>query len=150
MELILLYIVVQATALAGALLMAKPIDTWGPKKVVITSLLLWTSVAAIAFFVQEKGHFWLLASFAGLGLGTVQAASRAFYSQFIPPGKEAEYFGVYSLVGKSSAVIGPLVFGQVSITFGSQRPAILSVAAFFLIGLIILLTVRGGEPNVSR
>ena len=108
------------------------------------------SVAAIAFFVQEKSHFWLLASFAGLGLGTVQAASRAFYSQFIPLGKEAEYFGVYSLVGKSSAVIGPLVFGQVSMTFGSQRPAILSVAAFFLIGLIILLSVRGGEPNVSR
>jgi MFS transporter, UMF1 family len=149
-ELIVLYIVVQATALAGALMMAKPIDTWGPKKVVIASLLLWTAVAAIAFFVKEKSHFWMLASFAGLGLGTVQAASRAFYSQFIPSGKEAEYFGVYSLVGKSSAVIGPLVFGQVSMTFGSQRPAILSVAAFFLIGLIILLSVRGGEPNVSR
>ena len=149
-ELIVLYIVVQATALAGALMMAKPIDTWGPKKVVIASLLLWTSVAAIAYFIQAKGHFWLLASFAGLGLGTVQAASRAFYSQFIPLGKEAEYFGVYSLVGKSSAVIGPLVFGQVSMTFGSQRPAILSVAAFFLIGLIILLSVRGGAPNVSR
>jgi UMF1 family MFS transporter len=150
MELIMLYIVVQATALAGALTMAKPIDTWGPKKVVIASLFLWTFVAATAFFVQEKSHFWMLASFAGLGLGTVQAASRAFYSQFIPQGKEAEYFGVYSLVGKSSAVIGPLVFGQVSVTFGSQRPAILSVAAFFLIGLIILLSVRGGEPNVSR
>jgi len=149
-ELIVLYIVVQATALAGALMMAKPIDTWGPKKVVIASLFLWTFVAAIAFFVQEKSHFWMLASFAGLGLGTVQAASRAFYSQFVPIDKEAEYFGVYSLVGKSSAIIGPLVFGQVSMTFGSQRPAILSVAAFFLIGLIILLSVRGGEPNVSR
>jgi len=147
-ELIVLYIVVQSTALAGALMMAKPIDTWGPKKVVIVSLLLWISVAAIAFFVQEKSHFWMLASFAGLGLGTVQAASRAFYSQFVPADKEAEYFGVYSLVGKSSAIIGPLVFGQVSMTFGSQRPAILSVTAFFLIGLIILLTVRGGEPNV--
>jgi UMF1 family MFS transporter len=149
-ELIVLYIVVQATALAGALMMAKPIDIWGPKKVVVASLLLWTSVAATAFFVQEKSHFWMLASFAGLGLGTVQAASRAFYSQFVPADKEAEYFGIYSLVGKSSAVIGPLVFGQVSVTFGSQRPAILSVAAFFLIGLIILLFVRGGEPNVSR
>jgi MFS transporter, UMF1 family len=149
-ELIVLYILVQATALAGALMMAKPIDTWGPKKVVIASLFLWTFVAAIAFFVQVKSHFWLLASFAGLGLGTVQAASRTFYSQFVPQGKEAEYFGVYSLVGKSSAVIGPLVFGQVSMSFGSQRPAILSVAAFFLIGLIILLSVRGGEPNVSR
>ncbi len=145
-ELIMLYIVVQITALFGAFIMAKPIDLWGPKKVVMLSLLMWTSVATIAFFITTKAQFWMLASVAGLGLGTVQAATRAFYIQFIPEGKEAEYFGVYSLVGKSSAILGPLVFGLISTTFGSQRPAILSVAAFFLTGMIILSTVRGGEP----
>ena len=148
-ELIALYLIVQTTALLGAFVMAKPIDLWGPKKVVIASLLLWTSVATIAYFVQTKNQFWALASFAGLGIGTVQAATRAFYTQFIVEGREAEYFGVYSLVGKSSAILGPLIFGQVSTTFGSQRPAILSVAAFFLIGMIILSTVKGGGPNVT-
>src|SRR4030065_165441 len=147
-ELIALYLVVQVSALIGAFVMAKPIDTWGPKKVVIISLLMWTSVAITAFFVQTRAQFWLLASFAGLGLGTVQAASRAFYTQFIPKEKEAEYFGVYSLVGKSSAIAGPLVFGQVSKAFGSQRPAILSLVAFFLVGMIILKYVRGGGPNI--
>lgn len=149
-ELIFLYLIVQTTAFAGAFVMAKPIDFWGPKKVVILSLILWTSVAVIAFFIQSKIHFWALASSAGLGLGTVQAASRAFYVQFIPKGKEAEYFGVYSLVGKSSAIFGPLLFGYVSSSFGNQRPAILSVAAFFLIGLIILTGVKGGSPNVRK
>jgi UMF1 family MFS transporter len=148
-ELIALYLIVQITALLGAFVMAKPIDLWGPKKVVIISLLMWTSVATIAFFVQTKTQFWFLASFAGLGLGTVRAATRAFYTQFIHEGKEAEYFGVYSLVGKSSAILGPLIFGYVSTTFGSQRPAILSVAAFFLIGMIILRFVRGGGPNID-
>lgn len=149
-ELIALYLIVQTTALLGALVMAKPIDLWGPKKVVIISLFMWTSVAIIAFFVMTKIQFWILASFAGLGLGTVQAATRAFYTQFIPEGREAEYFGVYSLVGKSSAILGPLIFGQVSTTFGNQRPAILSVAAFFLIGMLILRTVRGGGPNIKN
>jgi len=149
-ELIYLYLVVQGTALFGSFTMAKPIDLWGPKKVVALSLLMWTSVASAAFFIQTKGHFWLLASFAGLGLGTVQAASRAFYTQFVPEGREAEYFGVYSLTGKSSAVLGPLVFGYLSVTFGSQRPAILSVALFFLTGLLILYFVKGGGPNVDR
>ncbi len=149
-ELIALYLIVQTTALLGALVMAKPIDLWGPKKVVIISLFMWTSVAIIAFFVMTKIQFWILASFAGLGLGTVQAATRAFYTQFIPEGREAEYFGVYSLVGKSSAILGPLIFGQVSTTFGNQRPAILSIAAFFLIGMLILRTVRGGGPNIKN
>jgi len=147
-ELIALYLIVQISSLIGTFVTARPTDFWGPKKVVMISLLMWTSVATVAFFIQSKTEFWFLASFAGLGLGTVQAATRAFYAQFIPEGKEAEYFGVYSLVGKSSAIAGPLIFGQISNTFRSQRPAIISLVAFFLIGMIILNTVKGGGPNV--
>jgi UMF1 family MFS transporter len=148
-ELIGLYLVVQVTALTGAFLLSKPTDLWGPKRIVTISLLLWSLVAVSAFFVQSKSQFWAVACTAGLGLGSVQAGTRAFFTQFIPEGKEAEYFGVYSLVGKSSAILGPLVFGQVSAAFGSQRPAILSIAAFFVIGLILLRRVNGGGPNIK-
>jgi UMF1 family MFS transporter len=147
-ELIGLYLLVQSTALLGAFAMARPVDYWGPKKVVTGSLVLWTAVCVLAFFVSHKGHFWLIAATAGLGLGTVQSATRAFYAQFIPVGHESEYFGVYSLAGKSSSILGPLVFGYVSSSFASQRPAILSVALFFLVGLVIVRFVRGGKPNV--
>ena len=78
----------------------------------------------------------------------MQAATRTFYAQFIPEGRESDYFGVYSMVGKSSAVIGPLVFGEVSAAFGSQKPAILSVASFFLVGMVMLHFVKGGGPNI--
>ena len=150
LELILLYLIVQTTALTGAFLMAKPIDYWGPKKVVLVSLGLWISVSCATYFVQSKGGFMMIASIAGLGLGTVQAATRAFFTKFIPAGKEAEYFGVYSLVGKSSAIIGPLVFGYISAMTGSQRPAAVSVALFFLVGFFIICLVKGGGPNVVR
>jgi len=149
-ELIVLYLVVQVTALVGAFLLSKPTDTWGPKRVVSLSLLLWCLVSTSAFLAQGKSQFWCVASIAGLGLGSVQAGTRAFFTQFIPPGKEGEYFGIYSLVGKTAAIIGPLVFGQVSVAFGSQRPAILSIAAFFITGLVILSRVKGGGPNILR
>ena len=147
-ELIGLYITVQITALIGAFVLARPVDTWGPKKVVMLSLVLWTLVAVTAYFVQTKQQFWAVACIAGTGLGTVQAGTRAFFTQFVPPGGEAEYFGVYSLVGKTSAIMGPLVFGFVSSAFGNQRPAILSIALFFIIGLLLLSRVNGGGPNV--
>jgi UMF1 family MFS transporter len=147
-ELIALYMVVQVTALFGSAVMARPIDYWGPKRVVTLSLVLWSAVAVAAYLIYKKVYFWGLACCAGLGLGTVQAASRAFFAQFIPPGRESEYFGVYSLVGKSSAVVGPLIFGYVSSTFGSQRPAILAISAFFIAGLLLIRGVRGGGPNI--
>lgn len=148
-ELVGLYLIVQVTALLGAFMMARPIDYWGPRKVVSLSLFLWAIVSIFAYFVQTKAHFLLIASIAGLALGVVQAATRAFFAQFVPQGCESEYFGVYALVGKSSAVIGPLLFGYISSTFGSQRPAILSVVLFFLAGLIIIRFVKGGEPNIK-
>lgn len=148
-ELIGLYLIVQATALAGAFIMARPIDYRGPKKVVTLSLLMWTIVSVLAFFAKSKGYFWLIASIAGLGLGTVHAATRAFFMQFIPPDHESEYFGVYAMVGKSSAISGPLIFGYISSTYGSQRPAILSVASFFLVGLLLIQFVKGGGPNIK-
>lgn len=149
-ELILMYLTVQFTALCGAFLLAKPTDVWGPRKVVVLSLYLWIVVSVAAFFVASKAHFFVIASAAGFGLGTVQAATRAFYAQFIPDGCESEYFGVYSLMGKTSAIVGPLLFGYVSSTFGSQRPAVLSVSAFFILGLLIVRTVKGGGPNVRK
>jgi UMF1 family MFS transporter len=149
-ELIVLYLVVQVTALAGAFLLSKPTDLWGPKRVVLIALLLWSLVAVTAYAVQTKNGFWAVACIAGLGLGSVQAGSRAFFAQFVPREKEAEYFGVYSLVGKTSAIMGPLVFGQVSAAFGSQRPAILSIALFFIIGLVLIARVKAGGPNISR
>jgi UMF1 family MFS transporter len=149
-ELILLFLVVQVTALFGALMLSKPTDTWGPKRVVSLSLFLWSLVSVAAFLIRTKYQFWILACVADLGLGTVQAGTRAFFTQFIPKEKEAEYFGVYSLVGKTSAILGPLVFGQVSAAFGSQRPAILSITVFFVLGLTLLSRVKGGGPNVHR
>ncbi len=148
-ELITLYLIVQVTALVGAFVMARPIDTMGPKKVIMLSLLLWTTVSVSSYFVYDKGVFFIVACIAGLGLGTVQAASRAFFAQFIPYGKESEYFGVYSLVGKSSASLGPLVFGSLSAMYGSQRSAVVSVAVFFLLGMVVLSLVDTKRASLS-
>jgi UMF1 family MFS transporter len=113
------------------------------------SLILWSFVSVAAFFVVSKNHFLILAGVAGLGLGTVQASSRAFFTQFIPLAQESEYFGMYSLAGKSSAIMGPLLFGTVSSIFGSQRPAILAVSVFFIAGLFMIRKVQGGGPNLK-
>ena len=142
-ELILLFIIVQLAALTGAFALARPTDRWGAKKVINLTLLLWTGVVVGAYFVQTKPVFVVLAVAAGFGLGSVQAASRSLMAALIPPGKEAEMFGFYALCGKSSSILGPVVFGQVSLAFGgNQRVAVLALGAFFLTGLILLQRVR--------
>lgn len=142
-QLIVLFLVVQISALLGALAWAKPTDALGPKKVLDLTLILWAVIAAAAYFVTSKPAFFVIAVLAGTGLGAVQAASRAFMSALIPAGKEAELFGFYAFCGKSSSIIGPFVFGTVSHALGgNQRVAVVAVGSFFLIGLILLQRVR--------
>ena len=149
-RLILLYIVVQCSALVGALAWARPTDRLGPRRVVMATLGQWTAVVVAASFVETQSQFWALAVVAGTGLGAVQAASRAFLAALIPRGQEAELFGFYSLCGKSAAIMGPLVFGAVSHgAGGNQRAAILAVGSFFLIGLALLARCRAGGPSAA-
>lgn len=142
-ELIYLFVVVQVSALIGAFLLAAPTDRWGPKPVVSLTLIAWTAITVAVYFVHTKATFFAVIVFAGTGLGAIQAASRAFVSRLIPAGKEGEIFGFYALCGKSSAILGPLILGTVSHALGgNQRVALLSLAVFFLSGLILLQRVE--------
>lgn len=150
-ELILMFLAVQLAALVGAVVLARPIDRWGPKRVIDISLIIWVGVAIAAALTHGKAAFLAIAVIAGTQLGTVQAASRALMASLIPRGKEAEMFGFYAVVGKSSAILGPIVFGTVSHALGgNQRAAVLAVGGFFVLGLVLLQRVSraatGGSP----
>ena len=114
------------------------------------NLVQWALVTVASFFVVTKGQFWVVAVLAGTGLGAIQAASRTFMATLVPPGREAEFFGFYSLVGKTGAIFGPLVFGGVSwLLSGNQRAAIVSVGLFFVVGLVLLGRVSAGGPTAA-
>jgi UMF1 family MFS transporter len=148
-QLIYLFLVVQISALVGALGLARPTDIWGPKRIITLTLLLWTAIVASAYFIESKTTFFAVAVLAGTGLGAVQAASRSLMTALIPRGKEAAMFGFYAFCGKSSSIMGPLVFGEVSAALGgNQRAAVLVVGAFFVTGLILLQRVR--DPRATR
>ena len=70
----------------GAWLWARPIDTWGPRFVVMVTLVQWCLVVLAAYFVTTKGQFYVVAILAGTGLGAVQAAARTFMANLIPQG----------------------------------------------------------------
>jgi UMF1 family MFS transporter len=147
-QLIVLYVVVQLSALLGALAWSWPTDWLGPRRVVIFTLCQWSAVVIAAYFVQTQAQFYAVAIVAGTGLGAVQAASRTLLTTLIPRGMEARMFGFYALCGKSAAILGPQVFGGIShAAGGNQRLGILAIGAFFVVGLALLGRMRGGGPT---
>jgi MFS transporter, UMF1 family len=136
-------LLVQFVAFLGALLLGRLARAFGARRVILASLLLWAATVGVAYFVQEDavGQFFALAALIGLVLGGSQALSRSLYSQLIPRGKEAEYFGLYEISERGTSWLGALVFGLVFQLTGSYRNAIFSLVGFFLLGFLLLLRV---------
>jgi len=162
-ELIIFFLIVQTTAIFGSVIFGVLADSIGQKRSVVISLFIWVFTIGVAFLTSssdtflvkvlaekfnsgvvevQKDAFYFVGLLAGSVMGATQSTSRSLMSKLTPSERKTEFFGFYSFFGKSSAILGPLVFGIVSYSTGSQRAAILSIGAFFLVGLTILSSVR--------
>ena len=146
MELLIFFIVVQTTAILGSVVLGIIADKFGQKKTIVLTLFIWLLTVALAYFIYDKTGFYVVGLLAGAAMGSSQSTSRSLMSKLTPSEKKAEFFGFYSFFGKSSAVVGPLVFGLVSFLSGDQRIAIISIAFFFIAGLLILTRVK--DPKI--
>jgi UMF1 family MFS transporter len=151
-ENLLLIFSVNVPAAAGALLFGRLLDRLGAKRTVVLTLLLWLGVVTLTVFTTTKAVFFGVAVLAGIGLGSCQSTSRSLMALLTPRAKSAEFFGFLGLAGKISAILGPLLFGLISVTTGSQRLAVSMIGLFFLAGLLILLSVdeRDGIAAAAR
>ena len=73
----------------------------------------------------------------GLAQGGIQALSRSYFSSLVPDGRDSEFFGIYNMLGKFAALIGPIIVGFVTFLTDDARLGILSISLFFIIGLFI-------------
>lgn len=135
-------LMVQFVAFGGAFLfywLAKKTST---KNAIVISLAIWSLLVIYAYgFLQTATQFFLMGAVLALVLGGSQALSRSLFSQMIPEGREAEFFSFYEISERGTSWIGPLVFGVVNQIFRSLRLGILSLVFFFVVGLLLLLTV---------
>jgi len=140
---VIMIMVVNITAAAGAFLFGQLQDRLGSIKTLALTLIVWIIALVIAYANDDRAVFWLVANLIGIALGASQSAGRALVGLFSPPGRSAEFFGLWGLAIKLAAIIGPFTYGLITfLSKGDHRLAILSTNAFFIIGLAMLLTVN--------
>lgn len=139
-ENIILFAALQITSALGAFGFGFFQDRMGAKPSLVIALLLWLVVSVWSAYCQTKTEFFVIGAIAGLGIGSLQSASRAVVAALTPPGRGGEFFGFWGLFGKLGGVVGPLTMGELATRFG-YRTAVLLNGIFFLAGLLILLTL---------
>jgi UMF1 family MFS transporter len=129
-------LLVQVVAFVGARGMGRIAESVGARVTVLGSLLVWIAVLVAACFLTPGAavQFYLLAVVIGFVLGGTQALSRSLFSQLIPAGKEAEYFGLYTISDRGTSWVGTFLFALTFQLTESYRFAIISLVVLFVVG----------------
>jgi UMF1 family MFS transporter len=141
-----LILIVNVTAAAGAFLFGHVQDRLGHVLTLVLTMIGWIIAVVLAWLAEEPVLFWVAANVVGICLGSSQSAARALVAYLSPAARSAEFFGLWGLAVKLSAVLGPLTYGLVTwISLGDHRLAILLTGTYFVVGLVII-----GRIDVER
>ena len=144
-DVIIFGIALNVTAGLGALAFGFIDDKVGGKTTIYVTLIGLCCCVAIGALAPNATWFWVAGLCTGLMVGPNQAASRSLMGRFVPAEKKNEFFGFFAFSGKATAFLGPLLMGQATLLFGSQRAGIATILLFFLAGLLLLLRVDEKE-----
>lgn len=138
-------------AVFGGFGFGRIVDRIGPKRSLNIALWLWTisliAGVAVPFLALPNWIFWLLGPMVGVALGATWSADRPYMLRLSPPRYLGQFYGLYAMVGRFSAVVGPLMWSAIVNGLGFGRPVALgSLAIMMLISLFVLRRVTD-EPR---
>ena len=140
-------------AAAGSIGLGYASDRFGPKKALLAVLVLWMAAILVAAFAVAPWMLLVAGPLVGIALGATWTVSRVMLVALSPPEKLGESFGLYSIVGRLSAIAGPLLTGALLTVFSglgealSYRISIGSLALVMLLGMVLLVRVPDARPG---
>lgn len=146
-KLIVTILIIQLVAALGAYLFARFSGRYGNKLALLIAIAIWIGVCVGAYFITTEYEFYALAFVVGGIMGGIQSLSRATYTKLIPKNTtdHASYFSFFDVTFNLSIVVGTFSFGLINQISGSMRNSALMLAIFFIIGMILLSTVKSKE-----
>ena len=130
------------------------VERIGPKRTLMIVLGTWCVGLVIGGAVLSLPTFLVAGVLLGAGLGGVWTSDRVFMLRLSPPERIGEFFGLYGLAGKFSAVTGPVLYGVVVSTLldagwgkAAYQAGILSFLVLMFVGVWILRTVPDPGPE---
>jgi UMF1 family MFS transporter len=136
-DLLVALLVTQFVAFPGTLIINKISELSSVTTTISGCLIMYLIITLLSYSLDSIYEFYLIACLIGFVQGGIQALSRSYFAHLIPNNKHSEYFGIYNMLGKFAALIGPLLVGFVTYASNNARLGILSISIFFIIGLIM-------------
>jgi UMF1 family MFS transporter len=119
------------------------VDRVGPRRSLVGILAGWTLVLLLAVAIPwldlPRSLWWVVGVMSGISIAGIWTADRPYLLTLAPPRFLGGFFGLHSMTGRLSSIVGPFTWGAVSVTLGLGQPAaVLSLAACAVIALVLV------------
>ncbi|PLR75822.1 MFS transporter [Bacillus sp. V3-13] len=138
-QFILLYLVSTASSIIGSFIFGYVTKAKGANKAVKYVGVLLLVALLIATFAIHEWMFWLAGSMFGIALGSMWVTTRTYIVDLTPEDKRGQFFGLFAFSGKVSSIIGPLIYGTITLVFADYG----NIASRMAIGSLMILTLIG-------
>ena len=135
------FVITQFVGIPCAIAFGWLAKSYGAKRMVYAGLVVYVGLAVAGYFLKTATHFYMLAVTVALVQGGTQALSRSLFASMIPRSRATEFFSFFSTGSKVAGILGPALFGAIASAANSSRPAIVSIAIFFVVGMYLLRKV---------
>ena len=135
-------ILVQLVAFPATLIWGYMANRFGDKLVLYLTISSYIFIIIYSTTLSSALEFYLLAAWVGCVQGGIQGSSRGYFGKLIPKEKAGEFFGLYNVMGRAGAILGPLLVGSLLTLYGNVRIALLPIAILFIIGGLLLTRVK--------
>jgi UMF1 family MFS transporter len=132
------------------------VERIGPKRTLLIVLGSWCVGLVIVGSVLSVPTLLLGGALLGAGLGGVWTSDRVFMLRLSPPDKVGEFFGLYGIAGKFSAVTGPILYNGILALLlnagwgsGAYQVAIFSFLILIGVGIWLLRGVPEPPPDAD-
>jgi UMF1 family MFS transporter len=140
-------------AVAGGFFWGWLTDRLGPKRTLNLVLRAWMVIFVGAAIVGIVGlPLWTLytvAACAGFALGGVWSADRPYMLRLTPPTRVGEFYGLYGMVGRFSAITGPVIWAFVTyltIQVGGMLPRVGQGIGVLVLLLLVFISYYILQP----
>ena len=141
-ELLQLSILMNTSAVIGAIIGGYFNDLLGSKKIIVLSLIGIITSSILILFSFSKMYFLIFATINGLFIGPIQSASRVVISKMLINKDQSKGFGLFATSGKLTSFLGPVLVSTLTFVSGSQRIGFSAAIFLLIIGLILLFKIK--------
>ena len=143
-------LMVQFIGFPAALAFGKIAGWIGAKRGILICILGYMACCVYGSMVRTATDFYVIAGMIGLVQGGIQSLSRSMFAVLVPEDKASEFFGLYNVVGRFSAIVGPMLMLAATTLTGQERWSILSLVLLFGAGFVMLMQVQSSAEGTPK